>query len=119
MKALLPLLPQGPYHASELCLLARMVALTKGLKGDCLEVGSLAGRSAGVIGTVAKRDGGRLYCIDIWDSGEWATIAKEIGAGAKKYPGRPEHIYDIFKANMERLGLSKTVVPIVDRSEVF
>ncbi len=114
---LLPNLPRGPYLPVELCFLAQQAELTKNLSGDFLEVGSLAGRSSGVIGTVVKEFGARLFCVDIWDSGMWETIAKELGSRAKRYPVRPRKISEIFLTNMDRLGLSDIVIPIMDISK--
>ena len=114
---LLPNLPSGHYHPKGLQFLAKLISMTKGLKGGYLEVGSLAGRSSVVIGLEAKGNGDQLFCIDIWDSGEWAVIADEIGVNVKRYPERPKNIYNIFKDNMKKFGLQNMVFPIMDRSE--
>ena len=70
LSKLLPNLPSGHYHPKGLQFLAKLISMTKGLKGDYLEVGSLAGRSSVVIGLEAKENGDQLFCIDIWDSGD-------------------------------------------------
>lgn len=114
---LLPRLPRGPYLLPELRFLAQLTVLVKDLEGDYLEVGSLAGRSSVIIGTAAKESGVRLSCVDVWDSGKWDAIAEELGTRAKRYPKRPQKISEIFRTNMERLGLSETITPIMDKSE--
>lgn len=114
---LLSALPKGPYRPEELRFMAKLVSMTKELKGNCLEVGCLAGRSSIVIGLGAKEIGTQLFCIDIWDSGEWAVIADEIGPRASRYPKRPEDISTIFRDNIKRFGLQNTVISIMDRSE--
>lgn len=114
---LLPNLPIGHYHPKGLRFLVKLVSMTKELKGDYLEVGCLLGRSSIVIGLEAKENGAQLFCVDIWDSGEWAVIANEIGVRTSRYPKRPENIYNIFRDNMKRIGLQNVVVSIMDRSE--
>lgn len=114
---LLPRLPKGPFRPEELRFMMKLVSMTKELKGNYLEVGCLSGRSSIVIGSGAKENGAQLFCIDIWDSGEWAVIADEIGSRASRYPKRPENISTIFRDNMKKFGLQKTVISIMDRSE--
>lgn len=114
---LLPKLPKGPYRSEELQFMVNLISMTKELRGGYLEVGSLAGRSSIVIGLGAKENGAQLACVDIWDSGEWAAIADEIGVNASRYPKRPENIYNIFRGNMKKFGLQSAVIPIMDRSE--
>jgi len=114
---LLSRLPKGPFRPEELRFMTELISTTKKLKGDYLEVGCLSGRSSIVIGLGAKENGARLFCIDIWDSGEWAVIADEIGSRASRYPKRPENISTIFRDNMKKFGLQKTVISIMDRSE--
>lgn len=97
--------------------MSSLLSGVRGLSGNYLEVGSLAGKSAVVIGLAAKAEGARLFCVDIWDSGEWATIADEIGARAERYPERPADIFNVFKANIKAAGLQDWITPIVDRSE--
>jgi len=107
IESLLPNLPLGKYFPVELCFLAQQAESTKNLNGDFLEVGSFAGRSSGVIGTIAKESEAHLFCVDIWD----------ISPRAKKYSTWPRKISEIFQTNMDKLGLSETVIPIMDRSE--
>ena len=111
------ILPKGPYSHGQLRFMSTLLDMTKGLKGHYLEVGSLAGKSATVIGLKAKAENALLFCVDIWDSGEWAKIADEIGERASRYPERPVDIFNVFKKNIKDAGLQKTVMPIVDRSE--
>lgn len=117
MNEILSSLPEGHYHPKGLCYLSRLVSRTRGLKGDYIEIGCLSGRSSIVIGLEAKKSNAQLSCIDIWDSGEWVAIAKEIGEGASKYPKRPENISNVFRDNVEKFGLQGTITPIMDRSE--
>ena len=111
------ILPKGPYSHGQLRFLSTLLSRTSGLVGNYLEVGSLAGKSAVVIGLAAKAEGDRLFCVDIWDSGEWKAIAAEIGERSSLYPERPADIFNVFKANIKAAGLQGTVQPIVDRSE--
>ena len=110
-------LPKGPYSHGQLRFISSLLSQVKNLTGDYLEVGSLAGRSAIVIGQAAKIEGALLFCVDIWDSGEWNIIADEIGERSSLYPERPPKIFEIFKKNIEINNLNDTVRPIVNRSE--
>jgi len=110
-------LPQGYYLHEELRFMAKLVTMTEKLKGSYLEIGCLAGRTSVVIGLGARENNSQLFCIDIWDSGEWSAIAKEIGERASAYPSRPKNIYDIFATNMKRFELQNVVVPIISSSQ--
>lgn len=110
-------LPDGPYRLEELYFMAELLSTLEGVKGNYLEVGSLTGRSSIGIGLKAKENDAQLFCIDIWNSGEWAVIADEIGTRASVYPKRPEDSYDIFMTHMKKQGLQDMVIPIMDRSE--
>ena len=72
-------------------------------KKDALfvEIGSWMGYSSSFLGQVAKECGGHVYCVDHW----------------KGSPGVPHHnidnCFEIFTHNMEVLGLSDYVHPLV------
>lgn len=110
-------LPAGPLTANDIGMVRYALGLVKAQEGVYVEIGSLLGRSSVVIGLEAQRSGGRLYCIDIWNSGKWEGIAKEIGEVAKKYPKRPVDSYQQFLRNIHRFGLDDVVEPMVMRSD--
>ncbi len=114
---LLGKLPAGPYHPKELRYMEKLVSMVAELDGDCLEVGCLAGRSSIVIGLGAKESGSWLFCIDIWDSGEWDVMVKEADIPRERYLARPENISTVFRDNIKKFGLQGMVIPIMDRSE--
>lgn len=67
-------------------------SLAERVSGVFVEIGSWKGHSASIIGAVAKRTGGHLYCVDHW---------KEDG------------IYNTFEHNLNTLGLRDYVTPII------
>lgn len=73
-----------------------------------LEVGSWCGDSAVVIGKVAKRHGGRLFCIDWWKGNVGTDLA--IIAGTSD-------VFSVFWQRMREEDLEDTVIPIRGKSE--
>lgn len=112
------LLPDGPLTTDDIKMLQSSMAMVRGLKGVYVEIGSLAGRSSVVIGIEAKAQKSRLYCIDVWNSGKWESVAAEIGSAAGNYPKRPSNIYQQFCDNIRVNYLTDTVLTIIERSDV-
>ena len=83
-------------------------------KNDAIfvEVGSWVGYSACVLGEVAKRDGGQVFCIDHWRHIPIRTLRQHAY-------GPPRYYYDTFPIFMHRIeehGLNKVVHPLVMKS---
>ena len=72
-----------------------------------LEVGSWCGDSAMVLGEVAKRSGGHLYCVDWW-KGNVETELERIAA--------QQDIYSVFWRRMCDGGLADVVIPMRGKS---
>jgi hypothetical protein len=73
-----------------------------------LEIGSWCGDSAIVLGEVAKRYGGHLYCIDWWKG--------NVGTDLEKIAGRSD-VYSVFWQRICEGGLEDVIVPIRGRSD--
>lgn len=73
-----------------------------------LEVGSWCGDSAVVIGKVAKRHGGHLYCVDWWKGNVGTELAKIAGTS---------DVFSVFWQRMQNEGLEDVVIPIRGKSE--
>jgi len=106
-------LPRGPLPREDIDLLRYGLRMVRAPRGVYVEIGSFLGRSSVIIGEEVKRHGGKLFCIDVWNSGKWQGIAKEIGEAARKYPKRPVDSYQQFLANIKRFGLTDTIVPMM------
>lgn len=74
-----------------------------------LEVGSWCGDSAVVLGKVARRHGGHLFCVDWW-KGSVGTLTADIAVA--------EDVFAAFWERMKREGLEDVIVPIRARSAV-
>lgn len=110
-------LPPGPLAPGDRAVIEEGLRLVTADQGVYVEIGSLVGRSSVIIGQEVKKRGGKLYCIDVWDSGEWESVAKEIGKEARKYPTRPPKTYETFLENIYRCGLGDVVKPMMLRSD--
>jgi len=111
-------LPPGPITMDDFSILAKSLWMARDREGVYVEIGSLIGRSSVVIANEARWNRSKLYCIDVWDSGKWDDVAKEIGAAASKYPARPANVYKQFCENINKHGLSDTVEAMIERSDV-
>ncbi len=78
-------------------------------KAMVVEIGSWTGGSASVIAKETRVRGGILYCVDHWKGGE--------GEEASTEAAKVLDIYNVFKHNMEKLGLWDIIRPIVSDSE--
>ena len=74
-----------------------------------LEVGSWCGDSAIILGTIARKNGGHLFCVDWW-KGNIGTDLEDI---AKK-----RDIFSLFWKNIRRAGLEDIVIPIRGHSDI-
>ena len=75
---------------------------------QCLEVGTWLGNSAIRTARVCQEYGGRLFCVDWWRGSEGVAVLEETAA---------EHdIFAMFLDNVERAGLTDTIVPMRLRS---
>ena len=110
-------LPPGPVSQDDILIIKAGLRSVTADKGVYVEIGSLLGRSSVVIGQEVKKRGGVLYCIDVWNSGEWTSVAKEIGKEARRYPQRPANSYEQFLENIHRFGLGEVVKPMILRSD--
>jgi len=70
-----------------------------------VEIGTWKGHSASIIGEVAKRNGGHLYCVDHWKGNEGTKNTERLTG-----------VYDTFKYNMRSLGLWDYITPLVMES---
>jgi len=74
-----------------------------------LEIGSWAGDTACVLGHVARKNNGRLFCVDWWKGSQNTDLEQIAG----------EHdMFDIFWRRMGDEGLDSTVVPIRTNSDI-
>lgn len=73
-----------------------------------LEVGTWCGDSAMVLGSVAKKYGGRLYCVDWW-KGNVGTELHDIADS--------QDIYSLFWKRVRDQGLDDTIIPLRGKSE--
>lgn len=76
---------------------------------NILEIGSWCGESSTVLGKIAKRKNGRLFCIDWWKG----NVGMELEQIAKNHD-----IFSVFWENMKREGLEDVVIPIRARSDI-
>lgn len=118
----------------ELQALSEIAEFTSRVEGDILELGTWCGRSAIVLAS-AVADGVKVYCSDLFpnredwirgESGSWSFVATING---EKYPGvtstisnaifenevapvyaKQECLFDFFKANIQRAGMSERIV---------
>lgn len=70
-----------------------------------VEIGSWLGYSTSILGEVAKRDGGQVFCVDHWK-------------GSPDVPNRQnaQDCFELFRHNMEHLELDGIVHPLVMES---
>jgi len=74
-----------------------------------LEVGSWCGDSTVILGKIAQKNGGHLFCVDWWKGNigtELVTIAKE------------NDIFSLFWKNICSFGLEDVVIPIRTKSDI-
>ncbi|MBF0518201.1 MAG: class I SAM-dependent methyltransferase [Nitrospirae bacterium] len=74
-----------------------------------LEIGSWCGESSVILGTIAKKKNGRLFCIDWW-RGNVGLELEQIAAN--------HDIFSIFWNKMKSEELDNTVIPIRTRSDM-
>lgn len=79
-----------------------------------LEIGSWAGASTAIIGKVVKENSGRLYCVDWWKG----NIGLHDGVHDLASMAQTVDIFDIFEANMQKLGLDDAIYPLKMSSDV-
>lgn len=72
-----------------------------------LEVGSWCGDSAVVLGKIARKHGGHLYCVDWWKG--------NIGTRLERIAGKVD-VYSLFWQRIVHEGLDNVVIPIRGRS---
>lgn len=70
-----------------------------------VEIGSWLGYSSSILGMVAQRDGGQVFCIDHWRGSPGVQAQKVVG-----------NCLDVFRRNMEALELDEVVHPLVMES---
>lgn len=114
-------LPEGWLHKDAANFLDELVLATAELAGDFLEIGSWYGRSSIVIGLRVKELGGRLYCVDTWNTKSWDAIARQLPKGRTKFiweekDGEP---LKKFTSNIRAARLEGTIMPLVGASESF
>ena len=73
-----------------------------------LEIGTWCGDSAVVLGAVAKRYGGHLYCIDWWKG--------NVGTDLERIAGEQD-VFSVFWQRVREEGLEDTIIPIRGRSD--
>lgn len=73
-----------------------------------LEVGTWCGDSAVVVGKVAKRNGGHLFCVDWWKGNVGTDLARIAGTS---------DVFSVFWKRMCDEGLEDVVIPIRGRSD--
>ncbi len=73
-----------------------------------LEVGTWCGDSAMVLGEIAKRHGGHLYCVDWW-KGNVGTDLEKIASA--------RDVFSIFWERVREHGLEDVIIPIRGKSE--
>jgi len=112
-------LPEGWLADDAAKFLDELVLATAELAGDFLEIGSWYGRSSVVIGLRVKELGGRLYCVDTWNTKSWDAIAQQLPEDRAKFiwekKGRDP--LKIFIANIRAAGLEDIIMPLVGASE--
>lgn len=110
-------LPEGHFNVElEGPLMVLAINAVKNLEGGFVEIGSLFGRSAVLLGQLLEPIGAQLTCIDVWGECEY-ELKDEIGDAIKYYPARPINSLEIFEKNIRRFGLENVIVPIRDRAE--
>ncbi len=113
-------LPEGWLHDDAAKFLDELVLATAELVGDFLEVGSWYGRSSVVIGSRVKELGGKLYCVDTWNTKSWDAIAQQLPEDRTKFIWeKDENPLKKFTSNIKMAGLEDTIVPLVGTSESF
>lgn len=114
-------LPEGWLQDDAAKFLDELVLATAELAGDFLEIGSWYGRSSVVIGLRVKELGGRLYCVDTWNTKNWDAIARQLPEGRTKFIWEEEGGDPLkkFISNIEATGLRSVIVPLVGTSESF
>ncbi len=111
-------LPEGHFNVElEGPIMVSAVNAVKSLEGGFVEIGSLFGRSAVLIGQLLEPLGAQLTCIDVWGECEH-DLKDEIGDAIKYYPARPKNSFQIFKNNIERFHLEDTIIPVRNRAKV-
>ncbi len=73
-----------------------------------LEIGSWCGDSTVILGEVARKHGGKVFCIDWWKGSETTELQ---GLASRR------DVYGAFWSRMCHAGLDNTVIPIRGRSE--
>jgi len=101
--------------------LGELVAMTNGLTGDFLEIGSWHGRSSVVIGLEVKKLGGKLYCIDTWNTKSWDDIAKFLPKDRRKFIWEKldKNPLKKFASNIKTARLENIITPLTGASEIF
>lgn len=111
-------LPEGHFNVElEGPLMVAAINAVKNLEGEFVEIGSLFGRTAVLLGQLLEPLGAKLTCIDVWGECEH-ELKDEIGEAIKYYPARPTNSMEIFEENIRRFNLEDTIIPIQQRAEV-
>ncbi len=111
-------LPEGHFNVElEGPLMISAINAVKSLAGGFVEIGSLFGRSAVLLGQQLEPLGAKLTCIDVWGECEH-ELKDEIGEAIKYYPARPTNSFEIFEENIRRFHLEDVVDPIQERAEI-
>ena len=76
-----------------------------------VEVGSWKGHTASILGEIAKKGGGQVYCIDTWKG----TFGEPTEAGEFAF-GYPTDSFAVFQHNIEAFELTKVVTPLIMES---
>ena len=87
--------------------------------GPCLEIGSYCGKSAIYLGAACKTNDSILFSIDHHRGSEEQQPGEEYFDPALYDPDACRvDTFGEFRKNVEKAGLTETVVPIVSRSDV-
>ena len=113
-------LPNGWLKDNAAEFLAELISTISNLSGDFLEIGSWHGRSTVVIGSEVQKLGGRLYCIDTWNTKSWDEIAQALPKDRRKFIWeRGKNPLKVFIANIRAAGLASVVTPLVGSSNSY
>lgn len=111
-------LPDGWLKDDAAEFLRELVSATDDLPGDFLEIGSWHGRSSVVIGSEVQKLGGRLYCIDTWNTKSWDEIARTLPKDRRKFIWeKGKEPFKVFIANIRAAGLVSVITPLVGSSK--
>ena len=113
-------LPDGWLVNDAADFLHKLILMTDKVVGDFLEIGSWHGRSSVVIGSEVQKLGGRLYCIDPWNTKSWDYIAKSLPQDRRRFIWEKDRDpMKTFIANIRAASLEDTIEPLVGSSDSY